>query len=236
MTDQVSASTLLALARAGTAAVANAIELHKVRLRNEGYLDSTIAPRAIPNRPMVGHALTLEMRTDLPPTTGTSYLDRTDWWERLASGPHPKVIVIADVGERRGAGAVAGEIHASIFQALGAVGIVTDGAVRDLDPLSRLDLHVYAGTVSPSHGYAHVVSVGQPVTIGGLKITSGDLLHGDRDGIVQVPASIAAALPDTIARMTTQEGELLRLCRARDFSVTALRDALGRMPDLMGPS
>jgi regulator of RNase E activity RraA len=233
MSNSVNGSAFLALARSSTAAVCNAVEAYKVRLRNEGYIDSSIRFRTGPTRPMLGYALTLEMRTDLPPTSGSTYLDRTDWWEKLAAGPHPKVVVIADVGATRGVGSVTGEVHAAVFQALGAVGIVTDGALRDLQALENLDMHIYGASTSPSHGYAHIVSVGQPVTIGGLKIETGDLLHGDQDGIVNVPLSIAASLPDKIEQMRAQEGDVLRLCRSSTFSVNGLRKLLASVSKTM---
>jgi len=231
MVASISPSILAKLRGVGTSAVCNAIETFKVRLRNEGYLDPSIQCRSALDHPMVGYAVTVEMRTDLPPSTGTSYIDRNDWWEKLLAVPAPKIVVIADAGKARSVGAVAGEVHAAIYKALGAIGIVTDGAVRDLRELDGLGMHIHAAGVSPSHAYAHVISVGNPIQIGGLRVETGDLLHGDRNGVVKIPPFIVDELSVAIARMRKHEDMILALCRAADFSVPALRKLLGAMSD-----
>jgi regulator of RNase E activity RraA len=226
MVEPLPAAVFAALKTFGTAAICNAIESAKLRLRNEGYMDRTISARIASPHPMVGYAVTLQMRTDMPPASGTAYTDSSAWWDILSGPPFPKIVVIDDVGHTRGVGAVAGETHMRIFKALGACGLVTNGAVRDLTGLGALDLPVYAASVVPSHGYAHIVAVGGSVTVGGLAIACGDLLHGDADGIVQIPLAAAADLPRLAAVQIAAETEILALCRGPGFSAARLRAAL----------
>ncbi len=116
--------------------------------------------------------------------------------------------------------------HAHVWMALGCIGIVTNGALRDLPVLEETPLHLYAGGLVPSHGFAHIVDFGHPVTIAGLEIASGDLLHGDMHGIVTVPTEIATQVPRVSAALRAREQHLLELCRSKDFSPERLFEIL----------
>lgn len=218
---------LEALQRLDTCTVANAIETFQTRLLNEGFCDASIRC-LFPNLPpMVGRAVTAKFRCSTPPPDERrQYADRTDWWNFIQTVPAPRVVVIEDVDPRPGFGSTEGEVHAAILQALGCVGVVTNGAVRDLPSVEALGFHFFANSVAVSHAYSHIVSIGGEVTIGGLKIKPGDLLHGDRHGVLAVPIEIAADIPQAAAQIADQERRLLALCRAPDFSVAKLRAAL----------
>src|ERR1700677_1368445 len=132
MNHIILAETLSALGALETTSVANAIEAFDVRLRNEGFADSSVACQ-FPQLPsMVGYAITLRIRSSAPPWKGHSYLDRTDWWKNIDSYLLPHVMVIQDMDANPGSGAFIGEVHAAILKALGCVGLVTNSAVRDL--------------------------------------------------------------------------------------------------------
>jgi regulator of RNase E activity RraA len=206
--------------------VANAIEAFKVRLRNEGFTDGRLRSLVSRGQPMVGHAVTMRMKSSNPPAEGRFYADRTDWLNYIQSLPTPRVIVIEDVDEHPCASSFAGGTHANVWKALGCVGIVTNGALRDLPLLEETGLHVYAGALVPSHGFAHLVDFGHRVTIAGLEISSGDLLHGDVHGIVTVPPEVVDRIPAECAAMLQREQRLAELCRSKDFSIEKLREAL----------
>src|ERR1700689_601603 len=109
---------------------------------------------------MCGCAATGRVRTTAPPMTHRCYYDRMDWWSYVASIPEPRVMVLQDTDHSPGVGAFVGEIHASIGLALKCVGCVTNGAVRDLPAVEALGFHLFAGCVSVSHAYAHVIDFG----------------------------------------------------------------------------
>jgi regulator of RNase E activity RraA len=208
--------------------VSNAIERLDVRLRNEGFTDISVRCLSPSLPPMVGYAATGRIRTALAPTARYWYHDRMDWWEYLATIPAPRVIVLEDMDTQPGRGAQFGEIHAHIGRALGCIGYVTNGAVRDLRAIERTGFHLFAGGVSPSHAYAHVVDFGEPVEIGGLRVNPGDLLHGDLHGVVSVPAAIAGEIPKVAAELLAQERELIELCQPGHFSMEKLRRQIER--------
>lgn len=214
--------TLKSLSSLGTCAVSNAIETFDVRLRNEGYTNSTVQCRFPQLPPMVGYAVTLRVRSASPPWKGHHYIDRTDWWKNLEPFVLPHVMVIQDMDANTERGAFVGEVHAGILQALGCVGVVTNGAVRDLPEVARTGFHLFSRSVSVSHSYVHVVEYGTPVEVAGLKIKPGDLLHGDQHGIVNVPLEIATEIPKVATALRRREKVITTFCHSKDFSVPEL--------------
>jgi 4-hydroxy-4-methyl-2-oxoglutarate aldolase len=209
-----------------TPTVSNAIERFDVRLRNEGFVYSTVRCMFPQLPPMLGYAVPARIRTSSPPLAGRCYYDRMDFWEYVLTIPAPRVIVIRDVDPIPGVGALVGEIHAQIARALDCKGCVTDGAVRDLPEIEALSFSLFAGSVAVSHSYAHIIEFGEPVEIGGLRIAPGDLVHGDLHGVQTIPLSIAAEIPQMAAGILKQEQELIRVCQSRDFSLEALEQQM----------
>ena len=123
-----------------------------------------------------------------------------------------------------------GGVHAHILRALGCVAAVTNGAVRDIPELLAAGLPVFAGNLSPSHAYVHVVDYGQPVEVAGLKIAPGDLLHADQHGIVSIPLELATQVPAVADRIVRKEERIFEFCRGRTFSIEGLRSLLDAEP------
>jgi 4-hydroxy-4-methyl-2-oxoglutarate aldolase len=225
---QVAPEVLDQLRSLDTCSVSNAIERLAVRLRNEGFTDSSVRCLSPNLPPMVGYAATGRIRTSVAPTTRHWYYHHPEWWEYIDTIPAPRVIVLQDVDERPGLGAIFGEIHAHIGRALECVAYVTNGAVRDLPGIEKTGFHLFASGVAVSHAYAHLVDFGQPVDVGGLTVKPGELLHGDVHGVVSVPAAIAGQVPGIAAELLIHERELIQLCQSRHFSLQALRARIER--------
>src|SRR5664280_3129294 len=170
---------LEALRRWDACTLANAIETFHERLLNEGFADHTVRCLFPHLQPMLGYAATIKIRGSAPPTTDGSYADRTDWWDYVLSVPAPRVVIVQDVATRPGLGSLVGAVHMNILRALNCVGVVTNGSVRSISAAERAGFHLFAGSVSVSHAYVHIIDIGKPIEIGGLKVQSGDLLHGD---------------------------------------------------------
>jgi len=211
-----------ALRRLDTCTLSNAIETFQLRLRNAGFADSRVRCVFEDFPPLVGYAATARLRTGEPPIAGF-YHDRHDWWNSILQVPLPRIVVLQDLDEPPGIGAFLGDVHAAILGALGCVGYVTNGAVRELPRVKDLGLHVFAGNVSMSHAYAHIFDFGSKVTVGGLEVQPGDLMHGDRHGILTVPKEIASEIPAVAARLLESEKEVIDFCRSQEFSVDKLR-------------
>jgi regulator of RNase E activity RraA len=114
----------------------------------------------------------------------------------------------------------------NILRALQCVGAVTNGAVRSLPAAESAGFQLFAGGVSVSHAYVHIIEIGTPVEIGGLKLRSGDLLHGDLHGVQSIPLEIAVQVPPVAAGIAATKRALIALCQSPEFTPEKLRAAV----------
>jgi 4-hydroxy-4-methyl-2-oxoglutarate aldolase len=214
------------IGRLSTCIVASTIETFDVRLRNMGFTDSSVRCIFEDLPPIVGYAATARIRTSDPPMEGHSYYDRIDWWNHILTMPAPRIVVIEDTDTPAGLGAFVGEVHANILTALGCVGLVTNGGVRDLPGVRSSGFQMFAGNVSVSHAYAHVFDFGGTVEVGHLKVSPGDLIHADRHGVLTIPTEIAEKIPHAAQEIQEKRSHLIEVCQAPDFSVEKMRQAI----------
>jgi 4-hydroxy-4-methyl-2-oxoglutarate aldolase len=213
---------LAALRQLDTCTVCNAIETFQVRLRNTGFADSRIRCFFPDLEPMVGYAATARLRSGDPPISGKPYHDRTELWTDILRVPAPRILVFEDMDRKPGTGAFLGDVHAAIIKSLGCVGYVTNGAVRELPGVHQLGIHLFAGEVAVSHAYAHIFDLGESINVGGMLVRPGDLLHGDRHGLLNVPKEIAAQIPKVAARLKRCEKRIVDFCNSPEFTVEKL--------------
>ncbi|HBH01255.1 MAG: hypothetical protein A2W08_18455 [Candidatus Rokubacteria bacterium RBG_16_73_20] len=211
-----------ALRKISSPSVANAIETFNVRPRDQGFMSSEIRTLFPELGPLVGHAVTALIRAE-PAPLQDHRASTFAWWDYVLSIPAPRVIVVHDLDDPRGQGAQWGEVQANIHRALGCVGTVTDGSVRDLDEVRALGFQFAAAHVSVSHAYVHMVDFGLPVKVGGLWVKPGDLIHADQHGVVTIPPEIAARVPEGVAKVEADERTIISFCRSEAFSVEALK-------------
>jgi len=217
---------LRALQNIDTCMVSNAIETFALRLRNAGFADARIRCMFEDFSPLVGYAATARLRSEEPPMAGRLYHDRTDWWASILEIPEPRVVVLEDMDRRPGVGAFLGDMHTAILQALGCVGYVTNGAVRELPRIRESGFQLFAGNVAVSHAYAHIFDFGTTVSIGGLEVKPGDLLHGDRHGLLNIPKEIAPEIPRVAAKLQQFEQRVIEFCESKEFSLERLRQLM----------
>lgn len=208
--------------------VANAIETFKVRPREQGNLSSAIRALFPEIGPMVGYAVTGVIRAEQGPGEGHR-ASTFAWWDFVQSIPAPRVIVIHDLDDPRGQGAQWGEVQANIHRALGCVGVVTDGSVRDLAEVRALGFQFCAAHVSVSHANVHLVDFNLPVKVGGVWINPGDLLHGDQHGVLTVPHAIADRIPQAATQVEADERRIIDLCQSPKFSADRLKALYGEI-------
>jgi regulator of RNase E activity RraA len=218
----IPAEELDALRRLDTCTVSSAIETFQLRLRNAGFADARVSCIFEDFPPLVGYAATARLRTGEPPIAGFHH-DRHEWWNSILQVPVPRIVVLQDQDEPPGVGAFLGEVQAAILRALGCVGYVTNGAVRELPQVKDSGLQLFAGSVAVSRAYAHIFDFGSEVTVGGLVVQPGDLMHGDRHGILTVPNGIALEIPAVAAKLRRADKEVIDFCRSPEFSVDKLR-------------
>ncbi len=210
-----------------TPTICNALEIVLGGRRITGFTTGEFICADPKLPPLVGFARTATLVSSQPSQKGPEEARdfRMGYYEYIAAGPQPTVVVIEDVDQFPGLGAWWGEVHALVHQKLGSLGVVTNGAVRDLDFIAP-GFQLLGGKISPSHAFVHIVEVGVEVNIFGLKVRHNDLIHADRHGAVVIPAGAALKLPHAIEVMVKREKLILEAARQPGFSVEAIRKAM----------
>lgn len=199
-----------------TPTVSNAIELFGVRPRTEGFMLPGINCLFPELGVMVGYAATATFRAWEPAAPGKG-ADLRAYHEYILSLPEPRVSVAHDLDERP-IGALFGEVNSSVHKALGCVGHVTNGGVRDLEECRAIGFRFFAGCVQVSHAYVHLEDFGKPVEVSGATVRSGDLIHADRHGVCIVPADVAPHVAEACRAMEDLERPLIELARSPEFT------------------
>jgi regulator of RNase E activity RraA len=215
---QLDPSLLQALKRFDSPTLSNAIETFAIRPRDEGYMSMDIRCFFPELGPLVGYAATATIRARGEPAHG----EQTALYQHVREIPEPRVVVVQDLDEPPGCGSLWGEVNATIFGALGCAGCVTDGCVRDLKEARAMGFQFFARGPGVSHAYVRVESAGQPVTVGGLRVSPGDLIHADQHGVLLIPREIAAQLPAAAEQVIAGEQALLGWVRSSEFDADEL--------------
>ncbi|HYW59858.1 MAG TPA: RraA family protein [Xanthobacteraceae bacterium] len=211
-----------------TPTVCNILEIVAPERRGLGYTVKHLHCPFPELPPMVGFAKTVTIKTrDKVPLGEASYMaKRLDYLDYVAATPTPSVVVIEDLdGEDAGFGAFWGEVQSNLHKALGCLGTITNGAIRDI-PMIPPGFQMLAGSIAPSHAYVHVVDFGVPVTVHGMAVTSHDLVHADRHGAVVVPLEAIPAMRPVFDKLTAQEARIIQAVRAPGATVESIKAAL----------
>lgn len=230
MTDQsnmrpISEQELAFLQGVDSPTISNAIEPFKVRDRTEGFIGGEVRALFPEMPPTVGVALTVTMTN-----TAGEIAGRENYWrmyEALSQLPAPSVLVVQDISGAPSRCALAGEVMATMAMRVGAVGMVTDGGLRDVHEVRRLGFGYFARYVVVSHGNFGVVDVGGPVTLDGQEVRTGDILHGDANGVVIVPRQVLEGLPEAVEEVRTRERATMDFINSTEFTVAAARKRAG---------
>ena len=225
-------STLEDLARYDTPTVCNVIELWNLRPRNLGYMDESINACFPAMPPMVGYALTTMFRSMSPAQGGDVYTGLSEQIEAFAEIASPPVIVFQDLDEPTAA-ATFGEVMCSTYKAFGAKGLITSGAGRDLDQVEALGFPAFTNGTICAHGYCHMLSINVPVTVGGVTIYPGDLLHGDRNGVTTIPHEIATEISDACQELMAAEQVVLDYLKGDPLTVEGYTEARTECADML---
>ena len=222
--DPLSSSQIEELRKFDTPTVANALELIDPSWdRVSGIMAPRIQSLFPEKDPLVGYASTLLFSTRHPAPTKRLHANWPDYWRYILTVPGPRVSVGQDTDAAPARGSLWGEIQASIHTALGCVGAVLEGAMRDLDPMRVLDYPCFAREVVVGHAHAHIVDFGHAVEVGGVVVHSGDLIHADLHGVLVIPHAAASRLAATCRKIYDMERPLIAVCRDHaNFTVERL--------------
>ena len=221
----ISEKDLVFLKEVDSPTISNAIEPFKVRDRTEGFIGGEVRALFPEMPPMVGVALTVTMSNTPGATTG-----RENYWrmyEALSQMPAPSVLVVQDISGAPSRCALTGEVMATRAMRLGAVGMVTDGGLRDVHEVRRLGFAYFARYVVVSHANYEIVDVGGQVTLDGQEVRTGDILHSDANGVVIVPRQVLDGLPEAVEEVRTRERATMDFINSSAFTIAAERKRAG---------
>ena len=193
-----------------TPTICNAIERFKLRPNTVGFMKPGMTLRMPLDKPMVGYAATGRVSGAYQGSALTNEA-LFGYYDHVRTMPDPTISVIQDIDNDQ-TYSFWGEVQAATHLALGCVGAVVDGGVRDIRAAGHLGFYFFSTRINVSHGYVHMVDFGKPAEILGLIINPGDLLHADMHGITVIPPEIAAQLAETCRKMTAAEQEFLEHC------------------------
>lgn len=200
--------------------VYDAVEKFNLRARTAGYTNSTVKAITPELGAVCGYARTGKITGSLPPCEGDNTLPMETVYRYVDGMPKPGIMVVEDIDALPKLACAWGDYSASVFGALGCVGCVTNGCVRDVDEVRALGFHMFAASKIVGHAYNRYVSINTPVTIGGLVIHPGDLIHADQHGVGIIPAEIP--LDELLAKVDeclASEGKVISYCQKPEFTL-----------------
>lgn len=206
-----------------TPTICNGLELVVPERRSTGFTTKHMIAADMKLAPMVGLARVGTMRTKEAPRSPVA--ERADWYDYVAAADLPTVVVMQDLDDQPGYGAIWGEVHTLVHQSLGALGCVTNGSFRDTDMLAP-GFQIIAAKVVPSHSYSHFVDFGKPVNVSGMQTCHDDVIHADHHGAVIIPPEAVRRLPEAIEVVMRREKVIMDVCRDPAFTPAKLREAL----------
>jgi len=227
MADMTLSGELLTLLReVDTPTVCNAIETAQGKRGFNRFTRGTMLSSAPGEPAITGFARTARISAIAPPVDDpdTVRARRMDYYRSMAEGSRPSIAVVEDVDFPHCAGAWWGEVNTTVHKGLGVSGAVTNGLMRDLGNLAS-GFPVIAGGTGPSHAFVHVVEIGTPVTIFGMRVSEGELIHADRHGALVIPPETIPVLESAVERMCAAEELVLGPAREPGFDIDRLEAA-----------
>ena len=223
--NNISQNLLETLRKYDTPTIVNSLELLDSKFRTSGFTKEQLFCTDTSLTPIIGYARTATIKASNEIDPQIKSEKNLAYYEYVSSGEGPWISVIQDIDENPGFGAFWGEVNSNIHKALGVIGTITNGSVRDLDVLSE-GFQVLAGKIGPAHAYVRIEETGIPVDIFGMEVKHNDLLHADRHGAVVIPAELSEKLPEAIDLMISREKVILDACKRQDFNYQILRKAI----------
>lgn len=176
---------------------------------------------------MVGHAVTLVCE----PGNREHRAHPNAWNDYrayVASVPGPKIVVVQDLNKPNFVGSFWGEVNANVHRALGCVGTITDGCIRDVDDMCYAGFKALAKRLCVGHAHSCPVRWGCPVEVAGRIVEPGQLIHADKHGFLVIPQEDEAQLLDAARFMDSNECQTI-IAAARQAAGLPLGEVVERL-------
>ncbi len=155
--------------------------------------------------PMIGYAVTLVVEPSSAVHPKANVESWSQWRRYVSDMKGPKIVVVQDLDKPHVIGSFWGEVNANVHRALGCVGTITDGAIRDVDEMTSAGFKAIARRLCVGHAWVCPVRWGGVVEVFGQSIESGQLIHADKHGFLAVPREDESAILDAARFMDSNE-------------------------------
>jgi regulator of RNase E activity RraA len=208
-----------------TPTVCNALELLSPERRGYGFTTKPLVCTRPELGPVVGIARTATIQAMHPAESDSDQAyARNAYYAYIDAGPKPSVVVIQDLDHDNGYGSFWGEVNSNIHKGLGCDAVITNGSVRDLPDIAE-GFQMLADRVGPSHAFVHVVDFSRPVTVAGMRVSDGDVIHADQHGAVVIPQGVIGEIRQAADLIIRRERVVITAAQRPGFDVEALREA-----------
>jgi regulator of RNase E activity RraA len=229
---ELTADLIAELKSVDTPTVCNALEILVPERRGYGFTTKPLVCVRPGLAPIVGIARTATIRAAHPsdPNSEQAYA-RDGYYAYIDAGPKPSIVVIQDLDDERGYGSFWGEVNSNIHKGLGCDAVITNGSVRDLPDIAE-GFQMLADRIGPSHAFVHVVDFSHPVTVAGMRVSDGDVIHADQHGAVVIPHEVCGDIKQAANLIARRERVVITAAQRPGFDVEALRRAQREAADI----
>ena len=229
---ELTADLIAELQSVDTPTVCNALEIVVPERRGYGFTTKPLVCIRPGLAPIVGIARTATIRAAHPsdPNADQAYA-RDGYYAYIDEGPKPSIVVIQDLDDERGYGSFWGEVNSNIHKGLGCDAVITNGSVRDLPDIAE-GFQMLADRVGPSHAFVHVVDYSRPVTVAGMRVSDGDVIHADQHGAGVIPHEACGDIKRAADLIARRERVVITAAQRPGFDVEALRRAQREAADI----
>lgn len=133
------------------------------------------------------------------------------------------MLVLKDLSSKPKHGCHFGDGLATVSIKLGAIGLVTDGGIRDVDTVKEMGFHYFAPGMVPAHGNFGFMEAQVPVNVSGVLVNPGDIIHADSNGVTTIPHEIARDVIKEAHKVLEKESTYRDWVNSDDFSMAKLR-------------
>ena len=222
---ELTADLIAELKSVDTPTVCNALELLVPERRGYGFTTRPLVCTRPELGPIVGIARTATIRAAHPSDPQANQASLRDaYYAYIDDGAKPSIVVIQDLDEEHGYGSFWGEVNSNIHKGLGCDAVITNGSVRDLPDIAT-GFQMFADRVGPSHAFVHVVDFSRPVTVAGMRVSDGDVIHADQHGAVVIPQDVCAEVKRAADLIARRERVIISAAQQPGFDIGALRAA-----------
>ena len=212
------------LKKIDTPTICNALELLDSNCQKDGYTKKHFICLNKNLKPIIGFARTAKIESNLKKGIKNTSEETANYYKYMNTENIPKICLIEDINKKP-TGSFWGEVQTNIHKKIGFEGVITNGAMRDIDQIAK-NFQILSGLILPSHAFIKLKNLGRRIRINNQYFEHNDIIHADQHGAVKIPYKHLFNLPKAIKQIYKNEKPILNLCKSNKFSIQQLNKIL----------